>query len=168
MRRTFLRLAAAAALLAVGAAPLLLASATRAATAEVRLSGFAFTPASLTIAVGDTVTWTNDDPVVHTVTSTTGAFDSGDLDQGATYSMTFAAAGDYPYLCTPHPSMTGTIHVVAAAATPAPNGGGSIPNVAMDSSRGSPLVLVGLGLIASGLLLLVGRGLRRAHRHHPG
>ena len=114
----------------------------------------------LTIAVGDTVTWTNRDTVVHTATSVNGAFDSGDLDVGESYSLTFTAPGTYDYLCTPHPSMTGRIVVVAAAATPAPSGSG-LPNVAMPATPGSTPLLVALGMIATmaaaGLALRVAR-----------
>src|SRR5829696_3441850 len=77
----------------------------RAATHEVAISDFAFSPATLTITAGDTVTWTNSDPVVHTATSTTGAFDSGDLAEGDSFSVTLTTPGTYDYLCTPHPTM---------------------------------------------------------------
>ena len=100
----------------------------RAATHAVTISEFAFSPATLTITAGDTVTWTNDDPVVHTSTSAGGAWDSGDLPQGASFSFTFTTPGTYDYLCTPHPSMTGRIVVQAAPVT---TPGGSIPDVAM-------------------------------------
>jgi amicyanin len=132
------------------AAALLLASAptsSRAATHQVDIVDFAFSPAELTITVGDTVTWTNRDQMIHTATSVNGAFDSGDLDVGESYSLTFTAPGTYDYLCTPHPSMTGRIVVVAAAATPAPSSG-EIPNVAMPLTPGSGPLLVIMGLIA--------------------
>ena len=106
----------------------------RAATQTVTISDFAFSPATVTITAGDTVTWTNTDPVVHTATSTTGAFDSGDIAQGESFSVTFTTPGTYVYFCTPHPTMTGQIVVQAAApaATAAPSpAGGPLPNVAM-------------------------------------
>jgi plastocyanin len=78
----------------------------------VAISGFAFNPATLTVKVGTTVTWTNQDPVVHTVTSDTGLFDSGDMAQGATFSYTFTTAGTYIYHCIPHHAkMMGTVVV---------------------------------------------------------
>lgn len=79
---------------------------------QINISGFAFDPSSLTVKEGTTVTWTNNDPTVHTVTSDTGVFDSGDMAQGTTYSYTFTTAGTYVYHCTPHHArMSGTIVV---------------------------------------------------------
>jgi plastocyanin len=81
-------------------------------TVDVSISGYAFNPPTLTIKEGTTVTWTNQDAVVHTVTSDTGVFDSGDLAQGATFSYTFTTAGTYVYHCLPHHArMEGTITV---------------------------------------------------------
>ena len=127
----------------------------RAATHAVTIADFAFSPPTLTITAGDTVTWTNEDQVVHTATSTTGAFDSGDLAQGASFSFTFTTPGTYTYLCTPHPSMTGQIVVVAAAPAPTAStgGGGPLPDVAMPAEWPASAVL------ATGLLLLGGAGL---------
>jgi len=155
-RRRLLLLAAALAL----ALAALAGGPVRGATHEVAIADFAFAPATLTITAGDTVTWTNEDAVVHTATSVDGAFDSGDLAEGASYSLTFTTPGTYDYLCTPHPSMTGRIVVVAApAATPAPAGDG-LPNVATGAgSEGRPLVLVGallLGIAALAWPLLRG------------
>ena len=139
----------------------------RAATHAVAIANFAFSPATLTITAGDTVTWTNEDAVVHTATSTTGAFDSGDLDQGESFSFTFTTPGTYAYLCTPHPSMTGQIVVQAAAPAPtpaqAPPGAGStIPDVAM--RPGWPTS----ALLATGLLLVGGAGLLMIARRPRG
>ncbi len=78
----------------------------------VSISGFAFSPGSLSVKVGTTITWTNKDAAIHTVTSDDGKFTSSEnLGQGATYSFTFNTAGSYPYRCAIHPSMTGTITV---------------------------------------------------------
>jgi plastocyanin len=78
----------------------------------VEISGYAFNPPTLTVKEGTTVTWTNSDSVVHTVTSDTGLFDSGDMAQGATFSFTFTTAGTYVYHCLPHHAkMEGTIVV---------------------------------------------------------
>jgi amicyanin len=146
-------LLAVAALLLVG----LPASPARGATHTVAIADFAFGPATLTITVGDTVTWTNEDAVVHTATSVNGAFDSGDLEQGASYSLTFTTPGTYDYLCTPHPSMTGRIVVVAAAATPPPSAAasGGLPNVATSTDDGGrSLRLAGAALLALAALAL--------------
>lgn len=78
---------------------------------QVTIANFAFSPASLTIAVGDTVVWTNNDNVIHTVTSTTGVFNSGSLANNATFSYIFKSAGTFDYYCTIHPYMTGKVIV---------------------------------------------------------
>lgn len=67
----------------------------------------------LEVKVGDTVTWTNDDAMMHTVTSADGGFDSGLLAAGDTWSHTFTEPGEYEYLCTPHPWMRATVVVTA-------------------------------------------------------
>jgi plastocyanin len=131
----------------------------RAATHEVAISDFAFSPATLTIAAGDTVTWTNNDPVVHTATSTTGAFDSGDLAEGDSFSVTLTTPGTYDYLCTPHPTMTGQIVVQAAAATAAPaSAAGPVPDVAMATEwPANTALLVGLLLVGGAGLAVIAR-----------
>jgi plastocyanin len=77
----------------------------------VSISGYAFNPASLNVSTGTTVTWTNNDSVTHTVTSDTGAFSSGDLSPGQTFSYTFSQAGTFAYHCSIHASMHGTVTV---------------------------------------------------------
>lgn len=87
---------------------------------SVVIAGFAFRPASLTVRLGATVTWTNQDSIEHTATSQTGpgtlvpsgVFDSGPLGLGATFSHTFESAGEFHYFCLPHgSSMQGVIRV---------------------------------------------------------
>ncbi len=78
--------------------------------------GLNYAPANVTLAKGGKVTWTNNDPVPHTVTSTSvpsGAtsFDSGNMNQNATYTATFTVDGTYQYKCTYHPWMHGTVTV---------------------------------------------------------
>ena len=82
-------------------------------TAPVTIRNFAFDPPQMRIAVGRSVTWTNEDPVPHTATSTATprAFDSGNLDQGQSFSFAFDKPGTYPYLCIYHPYMKGTVIV---------------------------------------------------------
>ncbi|MGK2949752.1 MAG: cupredoxin domain-containing protein [Acidimicrobiales bacterium] len=73
---------------------------------------FSFSPAELTVAVGDTVTWTNLDGAAHTTTaSMPGTISSGDLKTDDTYEYTFEAGGSFEYICAYHPFMTGTITV---------------------------------------------------------
>jgi plastocyanin len=78
----------------------------------VEIKDNAFSPASLTVSAGSTVTWKNEDPYAHTVTMQgTNGFDSGSLDTGKTFTETFTTPGTYNYVCSIHPSMTGTITV---------------------------------------------------------
>jgi plastocyanin len=84
---------------------------------SVSIVNFAFEPASVDVPVGGTVTWTNNGGAPHTVTADDGAFDSGELAPGASFSQTFDAAGTFTYHCNIHPQMTGTVNVVAAVAT---------------------------------------------------
>jgi plastocyanin len=85
--------------------------ASAAAGESVSIANFAFDPNALTVPVGSTVTWTNSDSTQHTATADDGSFDSGVLQQGATFSQTFTAAGTFTYHCAIHNSMTGTITV---------------------------------------------------------
>jgi plastocyanin len=80
-------------------------------SAEVKIDNFSFAPATLTVAVGTTVTWTNRDDIPHTVVSTEEpkAFKSKVLDTDEKFSFTFSKAGTYPYFCSVHPKMTGTV-----------------------------------------------------------
>jgi len=77
----------------------------------VAIDAFAFKPASLTVQRGETVRWTNGDPVPHTVTAA-GAFESGSIAAGGGWSYTVAKAGRYDYVCAFHPMMRGTLIVV--------------------------------------------------------
>lgn len=81
------------------------------AAAEVKIDNFSFSPATLTVAVGATVTWTNNDDIPHTVVSTDKVFKSKVLDTGEKFTFTFAKAGEYPYFCSIHPKMTGKVLV---------------------------------------------------------
>ncbi len=87
------------------------ASPAAASGSAVQIMNFAFAPASITVAVGASVTWTNNDAVAHTVTADDKSFDSGNLASGKTFSFTFTKAGTYPYHCTIHPNMKGAIVV---------------------------------------------------------
>jgi plastocyanin len=128
------------------------AVAAAAATSQVSARDFAFTPASATVAVGDTVIWTNYDPVEHNVHIVNGQ--AGPLiGEGETYARTFTEPGRYAYFCDPHPSMTGEIVVSAPAGSggPAPTPGDTTPNTATVPSRTddtppSMLLLVGAAL----------------------
>ncbi len=156
-------------------------SVARGATHAIEIGDGFFSPASLTVAVGDTVTWTNVDDSPHTVTAT-AAFDSGNLNGGQTFSHTFEETGTFTYVCLYHDEMVATITVVAAstgsgqaptAATPAPStvaapavpaathGGAdagqpdtALPVSASLSAAWIAPMLIGLGLLALGVGLL--------------
>jgi amicyanin len=79
----------------------------------VTIDNFKFDPATLTVPVGSTVTWTNKDEEPHTIAAKDGSFHSPTLDTKGTYSFTFANPGTYDYICSIHPFMTGTVVVTA-------------------------------------------------------
>ncbi|MDH6135610.1 plastocyanin [Kitasatospora sp. MAA4] len=89
------------------------ASSPAAGGSTVTIKNFAFSPANLTVAPGTTITVTNDDSTAHTFTATGAkAFDTGPIDPGKSATVTApAAAGSYPYNCTIHPFMKGTLTV---------------------------------------------------------
>src|SRR5215218_10760577 len=95
----------------------------------VSIKGFAFNPPNATVAPGTTVTWVNDDQAPHTATANDGAFDSGTLQPGQSYSFTFDKPGTYAYHCNIHPDMTATVTVSGAS--------GSSSGSASASSSGS-------------------------------
>jgi len=130
----------------------------------VTIVNFAFTPPTVTVPVGTTVTWTNQAPNDHTVTADNGVtFDSGHIAPGATFSFTFTAAGTFPYHCAIHTSMTAKVIVTAAISTASvsPTSGGTTTppptSTAGDrpSSNSTPLFALliclafgGLGVVA--------------------
>lgn len=80
-------------------------------TVQVSIKSFKFTPADITVNVGDTVVWTNEDSAPHTVESSEGTLRSDQLSNGDTYSYKFTKAGKYSYICGIHPSMKGSVTV---------------------------------------------------------
>lgn len=111
-----------------------------AATVEVAISDFQFTPEIANIRMGDTVHWTNEGPSPHTATSNPplSLWDSGILSDGDDFSYQFTAAGTYLYFCELHPNMrgrvrpkptarprngeVGTVFTITVATIPAPSG----------------------------------------------
>ena len=85
--------------------------ATKAATHKVTIEGTRFDAADLTVNAGDSIVWENKDPYPHTATSKTGGFDSKDIASEKSWKYVAKKKGDFPYVCTIHPSMKGTIHV---------------------------------------------------------
>jgi len=79
--------------------------------AAIEMKAVAFLPNRIEIAPGTTITWTNNDPLVHTVTADDGSFDSGQIEPTKTFSRTFTQPGEYAVHCTPHPFMKAVIVV---------------------------------------------------------
>lgn len=79
--------------------------------ADVTVQGFTFIPEDLTVPLGTTVTWTNQDGFDHTTTADDGTWDGPLPGGGGTFEFTFDTAGTFSYFCDIHPSMTGTITV---------------------------------------------------------
>ncbi len=135
-----------------------------AANVPVSAVNFQFQPRTVTINVGDTVVWTNNDAVEHTVTASDGSWDSGLFGQGQTFSRTFDTAGTFNYYCRPHGSpdgsgMAGVVVVRAAAAPGAPQPTPGVLPSTGDAGPPSDLwILVGL----ASLLMLGGGALIRA------
>ena len=80
---------------------------------KVSIADFAFAPPEITIAPGETVTWTNDDGAPHGLEFGDGAAGNDLLLPGASYSRGFAEPGKYDYSCSIHPYMTGRVIVQA-------------------------------------------------------
>jgi plastocyanin len=135
--------------MAAGILALMAAPAVLAADATIPVADFAF-PSTTTVNVGDSVTWDNTSGVAHTATADGGSFDTGSIADGASASVTFDAAGTFPYHCTIHPAMTGSIVVQAAGGvTPAPTDTAPPP----EPPRGDPTAVV---LAVLGVVMLVG------------
>ena len=75
----------------------------------VKVSGLGFEPSALTVHEGERITWENTDLIVHTVTG--GAFDSGDLAAGRSWTWVAERRGTFNYACRYHPNMKGTLVV---------------------------------------------------------
>ena len=80
---------------------------------RVEIINFAFSPRSIEVDAGTTVAWRNTDPTAHTVTARDDTFDSGTVDPGSGFETTFAQPGTFAYFCQIHPTMRGSIRVVA-------------------------------------------------------
>jgi plastocyanin len=90
---------------------------------KVSIQNYAFAPASITVAAGTTVTWTNMDSAPHTVTVSSGPekFGSQNLQKGDSFSYKFTKPGTYSYYCAVHPDMKGSVTVTGSATTAPPS-----------------------------------------------
>jgi plastocyanin len=157
-----------------------------AASSSVSIIDFAFSPASITVHVGDTITWVNNSQsgVAHTSTSDAAGWDSGILNKGASFSHSFGAAGSFTYHCNVHPFMHGTVVVNAVTTTTtttrpgsttttrpgstATTGGvqrttvtTSASGLATTGAPVAPLIGIGLAALLTGLLAVSLAGRRR-------
>ena len=142
------------------------------ASASVTMGDFFFSSASVSVAVGDTVTWHNSGQAPHTATANDGSFDTGTINPGGSGSHTFNSPGTFSYICTIHPNMHGTVRVLSsgggsgggggassssgtseASAVASPNAAGTSTTLPMTGMAVGALALVGLALLASGLVM---------------
>lgn len=77
----------------------------------ISIAEFKFAPSEVTVSVGDTVTWTNDDAFRHTTTADSGAWASTELATGQRFVFVAMRAGRFPYHCAAHPVMRAIVHV---------------------------------------------------------
>jgi plastocyanin len=82
-------------------------------TDQVQITNFAFAPAVITVVAGTTVTWTNEDTTQHDVYAPPVGLQSPVLNQNDSYTHTFSSPGRYPYICSIHPFMHGTVVVTS-------------------------------------------------------
>ena len=87
------------------------AAAPSAPPVDLNISKFAFAPKDITIKPGTKIVWINHDETPHTVASTDKSFTSKGLDTDDKFEHTFTSEGDFNYICTLHPFMTGVVHV---------------------------------------------------------
>jgi plastocyanin len=120
----------------------------RAAARDVVIAGFAFSPRTVTVNVGDAITWTNRDGQTHTATSGS-AWNTGDINDGQSRSITFRSAGTYDYICAIHPQMTGTV-VVRAGSVPATDT--AIAPAASTDALPTTLAILGLATLLGAII----------------
>ena len=150
-----------------------------AASTSVTIEDFEFSPTSVTIEVGDTVTWNNEGPTPHSATADDGSFDTGIFGKGGSRTETFDEAGTFSYFCTPHPFMKASVTVTASdngagddvgSAGGADTGGSATDSAGSDSAadEGSSLPATGRDsgtlLVLGALMLALGLAVHRRAR----
>jgi plastocyanin len=81
-------------------------------TSTVTIQMFTYSPDPVTVAVGDSIQWINQDDMIHTATADDGTWNTGDISGGTTSApIIFGRAGTFPYHCIPRPGMKGTVQV---------------------------------------------------------
>ena len=144
----------------------------KSASASVTMQDFFFSPGSVTISAGDTVTWHNSGQAPHNATANDGSFSTPDLNNGQSASHTFNSPGAFSYICTIHPNMHGTVRVLSssgggggssgssssgsstseASAVASPDAAGTSTTLPMTGMAVGSLALVGVAMLALGLL----------------
>jgi LPXTG-motif cell wall-anchored protein len=107
-----------------------------AAPGTVTIKDFSFSPASITVNVGESVTWRNNGPSGHSAKANDGSFDTGVFGRGGSRSHTFRNPGTFAYICEPHPFMKGTVRVVGSGSGGGSGGGSASGSGAGDSGAG--------------------------------
>jgi plastocyanin len=147
----------------------------KSASASVTMGDLFFSPSTVSIAVGDTVTWRNTGQAPHNATADDGSFATATLNNGQSASHTFTQAGTFSYTCTIHPQMKGTVRVLASSSGGSGGGGGASSSSSSGTSESSAvaspgaagdgntlpmtgmaagaLALVGLAMLGCGLLV---------------
>ena len=159
------------------------------ASASVSIGDNFYSPASVSIAVGDTVSWSNNGQAQHSATADDGSFDTGVFGPGVSRSHTFTRAGTFSYYCTVHgQAQSGTVRVLAAsgggsgggsgpttsatgdseaAAVASPDAAGTSTTLPATGMAAGVLALVGLALVASGSLVGRAAGTRDRQSGFP-
>jgi plastocyanin len=155
-------------------APSLVVAATSAVTITESGGRYHFSPSTITIRAGDSVTWSNSTDAPHTVSAdSSGPMHSSILNQGGSYRTTFNTAGTFAYHCEVHSYMHGTVRVEAAASHPtaAPRGGATPlpPSDTVSANPSTPLprrsaLLLLIGVVSFTTVLMFGPRLRRRSR----
>jgi len=137
------------------------------------MEDFSFSPSSVTVGVGDTVTWTNNGQAPHNATANDGSFATSTVNHGGSTSHRFTQAGSFSYICTIHPQMKGTVRVLSsssgsggddagssssgssseASAVASPDAAGDANTLPMTGMAAGALALVGLAMLGSGLFV---------------
>jgi plastocyanin len=151
----------------------------KSASATVTMGDLFFSPASVSVAVGDTVTWRNTGQAPHNAVANDGSFQTPVLNNGQSASETFSTAGTFSYICTIHPQMKGTVRVLSsgggggeggggggggaagstgsgtseASAVASPDAAGDANTLPMTGMAAGGLALVGFGLLVLGLIV---------------
>jgi plastocyanin len=109
--RRVIAIAAGLGLVLFGTSPSALQKRAKPATHRIAIETLEYLPKTMTVKVGDSLEWVNKDPFPHTATSKMGKFDSRSIEAGKSWKHTVQSKGEFPYVCTLHPTMTATVTV---------------------------------------------------------